>query len=153
MANVNAYRRDLDAEVEGVWRDLQYGVRMKLGRLGNAEYRKELERIKREYRKDYPTDDSMPEDLRLEIVRRAFAKVIVRDWNVTDGPEGEEQPVPCVFDRVYAVLSDPELSDLYDDAFAKSLDGDVYRKRLELLAGNSGGDSAGSTKRGRSKKS
>ena len=153
MPSINDYRRDLAAEEEGVWRDVLYGIRVRIARLGSPAFKREQERLRREYEKDYPTWDSMPEDLALEINQRAFSRACIRDWNVTDGEPGKEEPVPYTADVAFRYISDPELKDFWDALWLLAQDGNAYRKRVLQLAGNSGGGSGTKSSGGRTKKS
>lgn len=121
MVKLSSARIDLDAERDGVWVDCPMlpGFSVKLASTGSREFERELEKRMEPYRSlirsDAEKSDAAPKfttEMREQVVREAFASVIVRDWRGADDDSGN--PIACTPEEALKVISDPQLRHVWE---------------------------------------
>ena len=81
---LNALRADLDKERNGTWVPYQGGIRLKLARLGNPNYREASARII-DARKVQLNTKELTEEQMLDVQKEAASQTVLLDWeNVED---------------------------------------------------------------------
>jgi hypothetical protein len=73
------FATDVKLETEGVWKDLGEGAELKVARIGNPAYNKEMQRLMKPY-KHLVSRGALSEDVAQKILIEAMAKTILVDW-------------------------------------------------------------------------
>lgn len=97
-----------DVEKTGVWCEfVGFGgvsVSLRIARMGgsNHEMQKVVQELYKPYRRNGVDNVALPPDVDAMLMRRMFARCIVRDWKGVYGDDGE--PIPCTPENVERVL-------------------------------------------------
>jgi len=130
---------DSKKEIEGVWfDDFGEGVRIKLARIGNAEYQKELTRLQRPHRRAIRRG-TLSDAISESILNKVVAKTIVLDWEglAEDGVE-----IPYSYENCLRILN--TYKDFRDQIVEIASEMDYFRAELDEEAeGNSESSSSG----------
>lgn len=124
---------DLALEVSGAWtQDLGGGLKLKLARIGNRNYNRELAAVAKTRTDAFGNLEFEGDDEANEAFIRIVAKTVLLDW---EGLEEEGVPVQYSEDEAARIMQQyPEFMRLVT-AQAKRLD--LFRnKRIEDAAGN-----------------
>ncbi len=93
---------DKKKEVDGVWEDITEDVRVKIARMGNPNYQKEIARLMKPHRRAVrrgTVDDSVIE----KCVTQAMARTVLLDW---EGIEEDGKKVLYSFDEARRLLTE-----------------------------------------------
>jgi hypothetical protein len=81
MGFLSKYKTDRQAEVAGVWVEVDAGVELRIARLNNEKARA----ARRELEKPYRSFSQIPETVSEDILRKVVARHVLVDWRgVTD---------------------------------------------------------------------
>lgn len=126
---------------DGAWtNDLGDGLKLKLARLRNPEFRKMYQRALKPYQQQIrrgTLDPSIEEG----IINKCVAKTVLLDWKKLN-LDGEA--IPYSTENALRILSDPDLTDFRDLVVELASDAELFREEnLEdasknLLTGSSG---------------
>jgi hypothetical protein len=103
--DLSKMRTDRTLETEGVWIDLQPGVRVKQARWNNPTYQNRQFELLLPYRDQF-ADETAPPDLAEDVAVQCMAECILLDW---EGIEWDEQPLEPTYENRLMVLR--EVSD------------------------------------------
>lgn len=144
MSMYKSFETDKDIERQGVW--LDYGqFRIRIARAGgaNKDFKKVLDRLTRPHRRVI-ANDSMDEAVAAGILRRAYAKAVILDWETRDKAgdlqEGIEQKdsdelLPPSLENIVITLR--ALPDLFTDIQEQATSSALYKATLrDDAAGN-----------------
>lgn len=79
MLDFESLESNLQAEVEGVWRPLAKGARVKVARIGNDEYMKLLRRKFKSNRAVLEQEDDLAAEINEELLIEVYAHTILKD--------------------------------------------------------------------------
>jgi len=126
MAHLNSIRTDPEKETKGVWTDFAEGIRIKVARAGNPEYRKLLRELTGPHL-DKIRDGSVDPDLNLEILKKVRAATILLGWENLEDDNGEISYSP---ERALEFFKDETLRDFYLFVIIQSENIDLFRKEI-----------------------
>lgn len=143
MSMYDQFKTDPDSEKDGIWVD--YGeFRVRVGYAGgaNKDFQKTMERLARPFRRAIATD-SLPADKAEDILREAYARAIVKAWEVKDedgefvsgieGPDGDVVE-PSVENILATLVALPKL---YEDLKSQAGSWSLFKASLrEEASGN-----------------
>ncbi len=119
---INNLKTNKDMETEGVWIDEEGGLRLKIARLNNPNYKRAIARGSKPYRKQIANGaiDKIGDKME-EVVRKAYAKHILLDWKnlVEDGIELEYSEA-----EAYRLLGIQEFFEIVE---SHAQDAELYR--------------------------
>lgn len=136
--DLNQYRTSEDLENNGVWKDLGNGARIKIARLGNAEFNKMFSELVAPYAE---TGAKVPPEVQKDISVKCLARTVLLGWEgVYDG----DDPVDYSYDNAVRVLT--ELKDFRELVIRLAGDMDAFKEKKDKeLVGNSESASDGSS--------
>lgn len=136
--DLNQFRTSEELENHGVWRDLGNEARIKIARLGNAEFNKMFGEMVAPYAE---TGAVVPEDVKKDITVKCLARTVLLDWEgVYDGDE----EIPYSYDNAVRVLT--ELKDFRELVIRLAGNMDSFKEKKDReLEGNSPSASDGSS--------
>lgn len=96
---------DMDESLERDGVTIQYGtLAVRLARMGgaNKEFATVFEKLSRPYRRMIENGVDLPDEIAEEIMHEAYARTIVKDWNLArkDPATSELVPVPCTPENI-----------------------------------------------------
>lgn len=121
------YAVSLDAEVNGVWREL-HGAEFLIARSDNKRF---LSRISEEYTKHQEKIDAGGEEaekLSEKIMAEVMAETVVLDWK---GVAYKGKPFPYSKANVVKIFTQPEMRDFHDVLINLAADAEAYRLKEE----------------------
>lgn len=142
------YATNVNKETEGAWsQDLGDGMRLKVARLKNPNFRKLYQRLTKPYERQI-RNRTLDDTTENSILAQCLAKTVLLGWEklVLDGEE-----LPYSTDAALKILNDSELADFRDLVVDLSSDAELFREEhLEqaeknLPAGSSGTSNGEST--------
>lgn len=126
---------------EGAWtNDLGEGLKLKLARLRNPDFRKMYQRALKPYQQQIRRGTLDPA-IEEGIINRCVAETVLLDWkNLSlDGKE-----IPFSKENALRILSDPDLTDFRDLVVDLASDSELFREEnMEEAAKNLSSGSAG----------
>lgn len=141
MAKLSEISTDPKLEKDGVWLDYAVGIRVKVSRLDNPEYREHLATALKPYRTNVKQGKVDPEAIAKD-VKRVRAEYILRDWMNIEDEDGK--PIPYSPEKAFEVFMDPKFHDFYE--FVIGCSEQAANFRLEVIQeelGNSKASSSG----------
>lgn len=142
MPSLSLIAVDPERERKGVWVTSSDGFQVLVARMGNMDFNRALERLRRDWRDSKGRDPSDAESLQLW--REAFCAFVVRGWRDVQDLDGK--PLEYSPDAALAVLTDERFHELGDWIIREANKFENYRlKRIEETQGNSGAGSSGSS--------
>lgn len=130
MSNLNlhtSFALDLESIKNGVWCDLQDGIRVRLRPYMNKEFVALLEKLRAPYKAQI-RQGKMDEKIGVELAVKALCQEIITDWSgVYYVEDGEQKEVPYDSEFAYSILSKPEYVQLTDKIIALSQQQDMYK--------------------------
>lgn len=131
------YATDLKAETEGVWFPLAMfnGVKVKVARAGNPNYKKVLRKLYKPYTKTMRKGVDLAPEVEERIQTDLLVDTLLLDWRGMPGENGEE--VPFSKDLARELVTDPELKELREEIIGYSEEFEAFQAREdEELEGN-----------------
>jgi len=137
MFDLNSLRTDEDLENSGAWRDLGNGSRLKLARLGNAQFKKMFSELILPFSE---AGTPIPEESQKEFTVKCLARTVLVGWEgIYDGD------TPLEYSYENAVRTLEEIKDFRDLVIKLAGSLDAYKvKQDKVLEGNSESASGGS---------
>lgn len=144
MADIRKiYATNVNKETEGAWsQDLGDGLRLKVARLKNPNFRKLYQRLTKPYERQI-RNRTLDDATENSILVQCLAKTVLLDWKklVLDGVE-----LPYSVENAVKVLGDAELSDFRDLVVDLANDAELFREEhLEDAEKNSSAGSSGTS--------
>jgi hypothetical protein len=146
MGKLSFQKIDTKAEAEGVWTDYADGIRFKIARLGNPDYRAHLRKIGRA-NQIHVQQDLMDPEVMESFSKEAIAKHVLLDWENVEDDDGSKIPYsPDVGEKI---LKDPAYVRIFEFVVAFAARAENYRTAaIGEALGNSSSTSAGTTSGG-----
>ncbi len=122
-----SYGTDLKAEVEGQWFDLALidGVKVKVARAGNPNYKKALKRLYKPYTKQLRRGKDIAQDVEDRIQLDLLLDTLLKDWAGMPGEDGKD--VPYSKKVAKELLMDPELKELKEEILGFTEEFEAYQ--------------------------
>ena len=120
------YATDVEKEQDGVWSDdLGDGLKLKVARLKNPQFRKLYQRLTRPYERQI-RNRTLDDAVENSILSQCLAKTVLLDWQklVLDGVE-----LTYSHENALKVLNDPSLTDFRDLIVDLSNDAELFRSQ------------------------
>jgi len=124
MAKLSNFRTDTAKETEGVWVDYSEGIRFKIARWNNREFRRFLEKLARPNTRAFRKAGGRRGELWDSLIKQAAAKYVLLGWENVDDDGGK--PIKYSPDKALEILSDPELSAIWEFVCEAALDEAMY---------------------------
>lgn len=126
-----SYGTNLEAETEGQWFDLALidGVKVKVARIGNPNYKKTLKRLYKPYTKQLRRGKEISQNIEDRIQTDLLTKTLLKDWKGMPGEKGKE--VPYSENTAAELLSDPELKELRDEILGFAEEFEAFQMELD----------------------
>ena len=141
MAKLSSLRIDSGKDVEGVWTKYAAGIKLKIARLGNPNYRAYMRKIGRPH-KAQMRHGLMDDDLIETLSKEALAHTVLLDWDNVEDDNGA--PIQYTPEKGLAVLEDPEYADLYSFVVDFANSAENYRSQaIQSAVKNSSSTCAG----------
>ena len=97
---------------DGTWVDLEEGIRVKIARIGNLSYRKELERLSKPRRRQIRRG-TLSEETAEQMLTEVMAKTVLLDW---EGIEEDKKKVPYSIAAARRLLTEyPDFREMISD--------------------------------------
>lgn len=129
---LNAVRLDAVKAVEGVWFDYIGNIRLKIARIGNPNYRKAATELRSPDLDVLQMSDTKSNAFD-QVQRKITARSLITDWQNLEDDAG--QTIPFSVEKAEEILSDPELSHIYDFVMVKSNDLEAFFRNREEQSG------------------
>ena len=132
-----SYGTDLEAEVEGKWFDLALidGVRVKVARINNPNYKKAFTRLYKPYVKQTMRGANIDPAIQERIQTDLLIDTLLKDWDGMPGDNGN--PIKYSKELARVLLSDPELKELKEEILGFAEEFEAYQKEsTEVLEKN-----------------
>lgn len=136
MLNFSEYKLDLTKEKEGVWFNWFSPIRIKLSRVGNPDYARELRKAIAEFRLANP-GVIITDEQNQTLIKKALAFGCFRDWEgAKDLDTGEKVEFDAQY--VYELMLDPAYYHLWEFAWQNASNLQHYvEQEVEDAVGNS----------------
>ena len=110
-AGLGDFATDKDLEIEGVWVKISDEVMIKIRRAGgsNKAYDREVSRLSRPFKQQLQRGTLDNEEAALKIIRPAFIRTVVLDWEGIKDEHGKDLP--------FSPQACTELFDTYPDVY------------------------------------
>lgn len=118
---------DLDAEVKGVWRDVQ-GASLLIARAGNANFTKALADAYAANRDAIDAGGDDAEKLSGELMARALAETVLLGWK---GLTFKGEALDYSVETAAEILADPIMHEFRDLVLGMARDAEMYRAKEE----------------------
>jgi hypothetical protein len=125
-----SYGTDLEAEVEGKWFSLMLidGVKVKVARINNPNYKKAFTRLYKPYVKQTMRGSSIDQAIQERIQTDLLIDTLLKDWSGMPGENGVE--VPYSKELARELVTDPELRELRDEILGFAEEFEAYQKEI-----------------------
>jgi hypothetical protein len=104
MGKLSQFRLDGDKSIEGVWHKFAAGIEIKIARMHNPEFDKYYAEISESHLGDLRRR-SVDAELRTELMKKAVARCIIRDWRNIEDDNGKA--IKYTPEKAYEIISDP----------------------------------------------
>jgi hypothetical protein len=128
MGFLNKYKTDKNAEVNGVWIEVDDGVEWLIARLNNERARE----MRRKLEKPYRSFQSIPDKVSEEILRKVIASTVLLDWKGMTDDNGKA--IPYSAEKAEELLKD--LPDLLTDVANASMARETFQTEAVEAAKN-----------------
>jgi len=118
---------DVTAETEGTWVDF-YDAKVKIARMGNKHFSKELAKAFDENRAVLDKGDEQADQLAETLLLGVFADTLIKDWKGI-GYKGKE--VKYSREAVIDLLGKPEMRELREEILKLAEDAEHFRLKVE----------------------
>lgn len=118
---------DLNAEVDGVWRDF-HGAKFLIARARNDRYNKAITERYAEHREVLEQDTAKAEEISARLMAEVIADTIILDWKNV-GFKGKK--LPYSRENVIKLFTAPELRDFCDALLELSQETSAYLLKQE----------------------
>lgn len=134
MAKLSKVKVDPKAEIDGVWCEYVLDIRVKIARIGNREYDAAIRSMSKPYTKGFRAD-RVPDEAMQDIVKKAVAKHIVKDWENIEDDDGSL--IPYSPEAALEIFQNDEYRDFYKFVLACGNDAELFRREnMEEAKGN-----------------
>ena len=125
-----SYGTDLEAEVEGMWFPLALieGVKVKVARVNNPNYKKAFTRLYKPYLKQTMRGASIDPVIQERIQTDLLIDTLLKDWSGMPGENGRD--IPYSKDLARDLVTDPELRELRDEILGFAEEFEIYQKQV-----------------------
>ena len=128
MARLSAIAVDIQKSIDGIWCPFFAGIELKIARINNPAYTKELEKLEQPYLRQIRTA-SLDMETRLSLNMQAAAKCILVGWkNIQDDSGNEISYSP---EKALEFLKNPSYVRLNDFVMGKAYDYDLYSQETK----------------------
>jgi len=132
-----SYGTDLEAEVEGMWFELSLieGVKVKVARVNNPNYKKAFTRLYKPYLKQTMRKVGIDPVIQDRIQTDLLIDTLLKDWSGMPGENGRD--IPYSKDLARELIVDPELKELRNEILGFAQEFEIYQKEVtEILEKN-----------------
>ena len=125
-----SYGTSPEFEVEGKWFDLALidGVRVKVARTGNPNYKKAFTRLYKPYVKTTMRGKNVAPEIQERIQTDLLINTLLKDWSGMPGADGTE--VPYSKELARELLTDPELKELREEILGFAEEFEAYQLEI-----------------------
>jgi len=126
-----SYGINLESETEGKWFELALidGVKVKVARAGNPNYKKALKRLYKPYSQKLRKGQDIAQEIEDRIQIDLLIQTLLKDWKGMPGEKGAEVAYSESLAR--ELLADPELKELKDEIIGFSEEFEAFQEEMD----------------------
>ena len=126
-----SYGINLKSETEGKWFELALidGVKVKVARAGNPNYKKALKRLYKPYTQKLRKGQDIAQEIEDRIQIDLLIQTLLKDWSGMPGEKGAE--IAYSEDLARELLTDPELKELKDEIIGFSEEFEKFQEAVD----------------------